>query len=340
MSSRHWMLAGSLVAFVAAGGCGPSQDDVGTLAEKATTVAQLTYGFDLEGQLAHVSTPSGDYTIARTGDTLRVGASSYRFDALGRVAAIDDRTIAYGPDGQIDHVIGGGGTVSYVYDENGQRIAKSVNGSPSTAYVEEGTVTASGLVEEVHVGGALVGLLSSGRFELLATDNRGTVQADSTGAARTATPFGDRPVHPDEAAAVDYAGKAYDAELAAVRMGARDYDPRSGRFLEPDPLFLLEPEHCVKSPTECSLYGYARGNPTTFVDPKGTWSSVATPFSDAVHQEAIAKVLSRDLGRPFIRFLEHRSGNRPDKRRFRESSAEKHSNLDRLHETIDIAARA
>ena len=73
--------------------------------------------------------------------TLAAGADTYRYDALGRVAAIDDRSIAYGPDGQVDHTTLGATTVTYVYDESGRRLLKSVNGAPVLAYVEDTTVT-------------------------------------------------------------------------------------------------------------------------------------------------------------------------------------------------------
>jgi RHS repeat-associated protein len=55
-----------------------------------------------------------------------------------------------------------------------------------------------------------------------------------------------------------------------VRMGVRDYDPRSNRFTTPDPLFMLHPEKCVGSPGECNLYSYAGNNPLLYRDPKGT----------------------------------------------------------------------
>ncbi|MFY0576197.1 polymorphic toxin-type HINT domain-containing protein [Cystobacter fuscus] len=64
--------------------------------------------------------------------------------------------------------------------------------------------------------------------------------------------------------------KGFDADLGLIRMGVRDYDPGLNRFMTPDPLFLEQPKLCVDRPVECNLYGYAVGNPVTFVDPKGT----------------------------------------------------------------------
>ncbi len=71
------------------------------------------------------------------------------------------------------------------------------------------------------------------------------------------------------ASVLEYAAQGYDADLQAYRMEQRDYDPKLKRFMTPDPLFLESAEKCLESPLECSLYGYAAGNPVSFVDPEG-----------------------------------------------------------------------
>jgi RHS repeat-associated protein len=253
-------------------GCGGHRappEETTSVIQAASAAGSYAYAFDRSGLMTSSGSGDASYGIVRHGSTLTAGTDTYTYDALGRVAAIDGLSIVYGPDGQIDRATSGSRRTSYVYDENGQRILESTNGAPTAAYVEGAYVSATELDEPVVVAGRRVGLLRDGHFALTASDMRGSVQADADGTMRLASPFGARPVHPDIAAAVDYADHGYDADLGTDRMGVRDYDARIGRFLEPDPHFLLHPEECVSSPAECNLYGYAKGSPASFTDPTG-----------------------------------------------------------------------
>jgi len=102
---------------------------------------------------------------------------------------------------------------------------------------------------------------------------------DRDGTARIASPYGEREVHPDTAGAIDYVEKGYDADLGLVRMGVRDYDPKIGRFLTPDPLYLETLDKCVQSPVQCNLYGYAAGNPLLYEDSTGLESKYRETFN-------------------------------------------------------------
>ena len=153
------------------------------------------------------------------------------------------------------------------------------------AYVEGGVLDAGGFTEPLRIGRALVGLVSNGSFRLVPIDSRGTVMGDRDGTPRIASPYGERDVHPDAAGAIDYVEKGYDADLGLVRMGVRDYDPKIGRFLTPDPLYLETLDKCVQSPVQCNLYGYAAGNPLLYVDSTGleskyreAWETFSDPY--------------------------------------------------------------
>ncbi|WP_437779221.1 RHS repeat-associated core domain-containing protein [Sorangium sp. So ce1097] len=244
----------------------------GFLATAEDAAGAYAYSFDASGLPTSITEAGSTRTLVRDGDILVAGGVVHAFDELGRTVMKGDLALAYGPNGQVATATRGASSWRFVYDEDGQRLAKLTGaGAPLAAYLEDGSyLDASGLMEPVHVGGQLVGLLKNGVFQMLAVDRRGTVIADAGGTARLASPFGNRAVHPADAAAVDYVEKGYDADLGVVRMGVRDYDPTINRFTTPDPLFLEEPGQCLASPVDCNLYGYARNRPLDFVDPEGT----------------------------------------------------------------------
>src|SRR4051794_8117453 len=72
------------------------------------------------------------------------------------------------------------------------------------------------------------------------------LQISATGAA----------LHP-----LGFAGGIADPDTGLVKFGYRDYDPVSGRWLEPDPM-----GHAGGSP---NLYLYAGGDPVNSTDPTG-----------------------------------------------------------------------
>jgi len=61
-----------------------------------------------------------------------------------------------------------------------------------------------------------------------------------------------------------FAGGLLDPTTGWVRMGARDYDPRAGRWTTRDPLFHLG-DHL-------HLYAYVRNDPVNLIDPSGLYS--------------------------------------------------------------------
>jgi RHS repeat-associated protein len=227
------------------------------------------YGYDPNGLISRIDSGGTSTPLVRTGSTLQAGAVTYQFDGLGRVIQAGDLALSYGPDGRLRGATRGTSNWTFLYDEAGVRLAKLSAGTFVAAYLQEGVLDASGLTQPLNAGGTLVGVIASGSFQLVAADARGTVLADTNGTPRIASPYGDRAQHPDEANVIDYVQLGYDADLGVVRMGVRDYDPRIQRFLTPDPLYLEEPVHCLDSPVDCNLYGYARNLPATYRDPDG-----------------------------------------------------------------------
>ncbi|ATB33250.1 RHS repeat-associated core domain-containing protein [Melittangium boletus] len=228
------------------------------------------YGYDASGLPTTISEEGVTRTLTQVGNTLQVGGVTYTFDGLGRTVSKDELLLAYGPNGHLARATRGERSWEYSYDEKGQRLMKREGGLILAAYLPGGAyLDGTGLTQPLRLGGRLVGTLRNNVYQPLATDMRGTVMADTDGTPRMASPYGQRALHPDSAAAIDYVEKGYDADLGLIRMGVRDYDAFINRFTTPDPLYLETPEKCSTSPLDCNLYGYARNDPLSFTDPSG-----------------------------------------------------------------------
>ena len=108
-------------------------------------------------------------------------------------------------------------------------------------------------------------------------------------------------------------GRPYDATTGLYDFGARDYDPRLGRFLQPDP---VEPERHL------NLYVFAGNDPVNLRDPDGrSAQDVARQRSDAA-REALANTEA------YIRKLKawRDSANAAERAQFAEAGGQKELN--------------
>lgn len=229
-----------------------------------------SYSYTASGLPATVQDELGARVVHRSGRTQWIGELLYTWDAAGRLIGKGEWSFSYGPSGQLETAQRPGRTVSYVYDEAGARLLKRVDGAPVRAEVGGGILMEDRFVELVLIGGVVVGTLDNGTFRALLTDPRGTPLVGADGEADLASAYGARQRHLGDAEVIDYARLGWDPDLDTVRMGVRDYDARLGQFWAPDPLYLESLEACARSPIDCNLYGYAKGNPLTWVDPSGT----------------------------------------------------------------------
>ncbi|MCD9033539.1 hypothetical protein LDO32_17640, partial [Luteimonas sp. Y-2-2-4F] len=121
----------------------------------------------------------------------------------------------------------------------------------------------------VWLGGTPVGLVRDGQLYHLHNDHLGRpiVATDSAKAHRwVASNFAfDRRVDRDTLGGLNLGlpGQYFDAESGHWYNGFRDYDGRTGRYLQPDPLGLTD---------GINPYSYSQGNPLAFYDPLGLCS--------------------------------------------------------------------
>jgi RHS repeat-associated protein len=189
------------------------------------------------------------------------GASTYEYDAKGQMVRADL------PDGR---------AVAYHYDPFGRRVEKYVDGV-STRYLYDGghilaELDAQGRIAARYTFGPGVdeALLAEigGEFASYHADGRGNI-ALATGAVGVPVgtaayaAFGQLLGPPSLPGPFAFAGREFDRETELYYYRARSYEPRTGRFLQPDPLW--DPTQ----PGSSNLYPYVGNNPVNLVDPDG-----------------------------------------------------------------------
>ncbi|MER5931556.1 polymorphic toxin-type HINT domain-containing protein [Streptomyces sp. NPDC002054] len=234
-------------------------------------------------------------------DTTGPGGSrteSYSYDAAGntktRTIQGDTQNWEWDTSGQVEKVTKGTDSTSFVYDAGGNRLIKR-DKTGTTLYLPgtEVKLTAAGKLEGTryyaHPAGPVMvktakdGVIST---SYLMGDKNGTATTAvdaKTGAVtrRKFTPYGEvrgtaPSVWPGQKG---FVGGEIDETIGTVHLGAREYDPATGRFLSVDPIVDYS------EPKQQNPYAYANNSPITYSDPSGL--SIAPPtmpvkdFTDA-----------------------------------------------------------
>ena len=218
-------------------------DDNGNLTRKTllATGNFTQYTYDAENRLTKVEDfAAGNPTPAFT--------STYRYDGLGR---------------RIEK-IGNGITRRYIYD--GEDILLEYDGSNVLqARYTHGT----GIDEPIAV-------TKGGSTYFYHQDGLGSVTdlTDSTGATAKSYSYDAYGNIVESPGTLEqpytYTGREFDSESGLMYYRARYYDPRTGRFLEKDPLGFVG--------AGINTYMYVRNNPAKFTDPKGLEPQPYVPY--------------------------------------------------------------
>jgi RHS repeat-associated protein len=237
-----------------------SYDDSGSLIDAAGTGASAdrsgTYTWDALGLMTG--------TTGHASGTTSNGSRIY--DADGQLLLVKDSTggavisavLHTDPDTEIRHDKSTGT----------KSVRHSIAAPAGLTIMSTQTITAAGVVTgrgDVAVNDA------HGTGELLFDGSWGTV----TGVRRS-TPYGTpRGGVPSWPTGRGFVNGVDDPGTGLVRLGARDFDPVTGRFLSVDPLLA------VGDPGQWNGYQYAGSNPATSSDPSGT---IADPEGGTYHR--------------------------------------------------------
>ncbi|MDH6125525.1 polymorphic toxin-type HINT domain-containing protein [Kitasatospora sp. GP82] len=223
--------------------------------------------------------------------------TSYQYDVAGNTTGITDTAgttaLTWNGEDKLDTLAKSGQSqpTSYLYDADGSQLIRRDPGRTTLNLgADEVTLdTSSGTMSDVRYYSAPGGLTitrvtaatGGGKLVYQVSDPHGTngVQID-TDAAQTVTrrptdAFGDpRGTQPDAstwAGDKGFVGGTKDDVTGLTNLGAREYDPAHGRFLNPDPL-LAEFD-----PQQWNGYAYSDNSPVDKADPSGlAWMCMDT----------------------------------------------------------------
>ncbi len=226
--------------------------------------------------LTSVNTTGG----AQDGET-----DSFTYDDDGNTksrqlgAADSGQDFTWDLEGQLSSVTKDGQTTSFVYDADGNRLIQHASDA-NTLYVageEVRLATTPGATpvctRYYSFGGQTIASRTTAGLTWLVSDQNGISDASVTSAAtpvvthRRFTPFGQaRGTQPSGWQGTrGFVGGTIDTALGGLtQLGAREYDPNTGRFLSVDPVFD------DSDPQSWNGYAYADNDPTTKSDPSGS----------------------------------------------------------------------
>ena len=203
-----------------------------------------------------------------TSDTHSGTVYNYIYDKAGRM---------------ITSSLGGVLQAEYVYNHRGQQAIRrlfqpnaltihSVFGPDGNRIAEYNETTGALLREYVWLDGVPVAVREGGTNYYVRVDHisRPVFATNSAGTkvwTATYLPFGGVQTTTGSPITLRFPGQWFQSENGLHQNWMRDYDPSTGRYLEADPLGLVD---------GASVYGYVKQNPGRWVDPKGAYTEVVS----------------------------------------------------------------
>jgi RHS repeat-associated protein len=238
-------------------------DPVGNRLSQSSTmpgIPSATFAYDADDRI--LSTESYD----NDGNTIVSGARTFKYDFENRLKSMNN------------------GAVTIQYDGDGNRMAKTVNGTTTKYLVDDLNPTGYAQVVEELVNGSVqrtytYGLQRISQNQLVSGnwtasffnyDGFGSVRmlTDATGAVTNTYDYdGWGNIVSSTGSTPNlylYRGEQYDPDLQLYYLRARYFNPLTGRFLTKDPL-----NGQIFDPRTLHKYLYAGGDPINAIDPSG-----------------------------------------------------------------------
>ena len=242
------------------------QTDVYTYPATSNKLSAISLGAG--GSRAFTYDAAGNVTY----DNRAAGGYGYTYNAAGRmseftISGVLKASYKYDFAGrQAIRVLAGGITIHSVFDSAGNKIA------------EYNEATGALIREYVWMGGAPLAVIEGGVTTFIRADHIGRpVFGTNTAGTKVWTasylPSGGVRTTTGTPVTAGVPGQWFQSESGLHQNWMRDYDPTTGRYLQADPLGLVD---------GASVYGYVKGNPGRWSDPKGlfTLSDATGSLSD------------------------------------------------------------
>ncbi|MFF7290216.1 RHS repeat-associated core domain-containing protein [Streptomyces griseorubiginosus] len=241
---------------------------------KATTNTTTAYGYPA------VNANGAGQPHTLTSVTVNGGSvKDYAYDAQGNTTKRYGTTgtaqsLVWDIEGELSSLTEGTKTTGYLYDANGDLLIR--RGPAQTVLYLAGqelhydTATKKFTAQRYYPAGGATAVRTESSLSWMVEDHHGTASMtmDATTQAvtrRYTKPFGETrgttpSVWPDDKG---FLGKPADADTGLTHIGAREYDPATGRFLSGDPVLAPDDHESLNG------YAYANNTPVSMSDPTG-----------------------------------------------------------------------
>jgi RHS repeat-associated protein len=260
----------------------------------ALPALSVSFGYDAVGNITAIGdglteavspdlgTTSYSYLANRLDNVVEGAVTrTYGYDNAGNTIWDGALEYRYNQDGRLKKVLSGTTTIGeYTYDGRGRRVIKTASGETRVFHydrfdrlISESDASGNLLVDYVYLEDRPLAQLrpmtgSPDQAYYYHTDHLGTpkVMTDSTQAVVWKVPLDE---FGNELAAgvrtvennLRFPGQYFDQETGLHQNYFRDYDPKIGRYIEPDPIGI--------EGGSVNLYSYVQSDPVNYMDPWG-----------------------------------------------------------------------